>query len=110
MATDHPPPPVSSREEAIERLSGRAAEIRALGVESLSLFGSILSGRLRPESDVDVLVSFAPGEKSYDNFIDLAYLLDDLLGRPVELVTRESLSPHIGPHILAEAEDVPVAS
>ncbi len=63
---------------------------------------------LRPGSDVDMLVEFEPGAKSYDSFIGLAQFLDDLLGRRVELLTRESLSPHIGPSILREAQDVPV--
>jgi predicted nucleotidyltransferase len=55
---------------------------------------------------VDLLVDFQPGRKTYDNFLDLAELLEKILQRPVELITRESLSPYIGPRILQEAEDV----
>jgi hypothetical protein len=55
-------------------------------------------------SDVDILVEFDPQRKSFDNFMDLAFYLDDLLGRKVDLVTTESLSPYIGPHILHEVE------
>jgi uncharacterized protein len=63
-------------------------------------------GRARPDSDADVLVGFAAGEKSFDRFMALAELLEGALGRPAELVTTEALSPILGPRILAEARDV----
>jgi predicted nucleotidyltransferase len=58
------------------------------------------------QSDVDLLVEFQQGEKSYDNFIDLAFLLEELTGRKVELVTPESLNKYLAPHILNEVEYV----
>ena len=98
--------PVSTLEDAVARLRPRAGDLRALGVERLALFGSVSRGRPRPDSDADVLVSFAVGKKTYGRFLELAELLEDVLGRPVELVTVESLSPILGPKILAEAQDV----
>ena len=71
-----------------------------------ALFGSVVRGEARPDSDVDLLVEFVPGQKSFDRFMALSDLLERLLGYSVELVTIESLSPFIGPHILAEAADV----
>jgi hypothetical protein len=56
--------------------------------------------------DVDLLVEFAPGEKSYRRFMDLYDLMEELFEQRVELLTTESLSPYIGPHILAEARDI----
>jgi predicted nucleotidyltransferase len=100
------PTPVLSREDTAERLSGCEHEIRALGVRRLALFGSVLRGEPRADSDVDVLVQFAPGAKSYDRFLTLSELLEARLGRRVELVTIEALSPFIGPRILTEAQDV----
>jgi predicted nucleotidyltransferase len=70
------------------------------------LFGSVVRGEATPDSDVDLLVEFAPGEKTYDRFMALSDLLERLLGHRVELVTVEALSPFIGPHIQAEAADV----
>ena len=99
-------PNALSREEAVRRLQAVEAEIRLLGVRRLALFGSVLRGEARPDSDVDLLVEFAPGEKSFDRFMALADLLESVLERSVELVTTEALSPYIGPHILAEAADV----
>jgi len=98
--------PVLNYEQAVQRLSGRESQVRALGVTRLALFGSVLRGDARPQSDVDLLVQFAPGAKSFDRFLALSELLETQLGRPVELVTLEALSPFIGPRILADAQDV----
>ena len=98
--------PVSSLPEAKRRLGPVEARIRSLGVESLALFGSVLRGSSDESSDIDLLVRFAPGEKNLDRFFELAELLEERLGRQVELVTTEALSPVIGPKIVAEARDV----
>jgi predicted nucleotidyltransferase len=100
------PTPVLSYEQTAERLSGCEQEIRALGVVRLALFGSVLRRAPRADSDIDVLVEFGPGAKSYDRFLKLSEVLEARLGRRVELVTTEALSPFIGPRILAEAQDV----
>jgi predicted nucleotidyltransferase len=60
--------PVSTLEDAVERLRPRADDIRALGVERLALFGSVSMGRPRPDSDADGLVSFAAGRKASSAF------------------------------------------
>jgi len=98
--------PVTTLAEAQARLAECAAEVRALGAVRLALFGSVLRGEAAADSDADVLVEFAPGAKSFDRFMELAELLESQLGRRVELITLEALSPFIGPRILAEAEDV----
>ena len=96
----------TTREEIIRRLKDSEAQIRDLGVRRLALFGSFVRGDGDDESDVDLLVQFHPGQKTFDRFLELSELLESLLGRDVELVTTEALSPFIGPRILAEAEDV----
>ncbi len=75
-------------------------------MQRIGLFGSFQSGEPDEKSDVDLLVEFAPREKSFDNFMAVSFLLEDELERPVELVTREALSPHVGPHILRSVEYV----
>jgi predicted nucleotidyltransferase len=95
-----------SREEVIARLALAEGEILGLGVRRLALFGSFARGEAGAGSDVDVLVEFDPRWKTYDRFLELSDLLERLLQRSVEVVTTEALSPNIGPHILAEAEDV----
>jgi predicted nucleotidyltransferase len=74
-------------------------------VASLGLFGSYVRRENRPDSDLDILVTFdeTPG---LFQFIELENHLGDLLGVKVDLVMREALKPQIGSRILAEV--VPV--
>jgi len=97
---------VLTLDQARMRIARAADEIRALGVVRLALFGSVLRGTAGPESDIDLLVSFSEGSKTFDRFFTLCELLEEVLGRRVDLVTTEALSPYIGPKILAEAQDV----
>ena len=100
------PTAVTNRDEVIERCGRADPKIRALGVRRIALFGSMVRGEADAGSDVDLLVEFEPGGKTFDRFLALSDLLEEVLGRRVDLVTTEALSPYIGPHILAEAEDV----
>ncbi len=75
-------------------------------IRRLSLFGSVLRGDFRPESDVDVLVVFEPGVnvgffKLYDLEKELSQILD---GRKVEISTPKSLSRYFRDQVLVEAE------
>lgn len=97
---------VVTKQEILSRIQGHRDEIRSLGVERLGLFGSFARGEQSAESDVDLLVRFRPDAKSFDHFMKLAFLLEDVLQRRVELVTTEGLSPYIGPRILREVQDV----
>ena len=95
-----------TREQVIGCLIEAEAEVRALGVARLALFGSVLRNEAHADSDVDFLVQFSPGGKSFEHLLALSDLLEARLGRRVELVTTEGLSPFVGPRILAEAQDV----
>src|SRR4030042_3538000 len=85
-------------------------QLLSYGVRSIGLFGSFARGQARPESDVDLLVEFDPDKKTFDNFIDTCFLLEELFGRKVELVTKESLSIYISPYILREVHYVPLSN
>lgn len=95
-----------TRASVEDLLGGVRARILELGVRRLALFGSVRRDAAGPESDVDFLVEFSPGNKTFDHLVGLGDLLEGLLGRRVELVTPESLSPILKPHILADAVDV----
>lgn len=99
-----------TKKQVSERVEHARARIEALGVRRLALFGSVVRGQARPDSDVDLLVQFDPEQKTLDNFMALVFLLEELLKHRIELVTTESLSPYIGPKILREAEDVLLAA
>ena len=83
--------------------------IKSYGVKELGLFGSFVKDdQINESSDVDFLVDFENGKKSYDNFMDLSFFLEEILGRKVELVTAQSLSKYLGPHILRQVEYVSI--
>jgi predicted nucleotidyltransferase len=96
--------PVATKQDVFEQLRPYHRRLRSLGVRRWGLFGSFVRDEARPDSDVDILVEFEPGQKSFDRFMELGFLLEELLERRVELVTTESLSPYLGPHILREVE------
>lgn len=102
--------PVETKQEAVQRLVDARQKLAAWGVTSMGLFGSFVTGQQTSGSDLDILVEFAPDRHSFDNFMELSFFLEELLGRRVELVTPEGLSPHIGPYILREVERVPLAA
>jgi predicted nucleotidyltransferase len=56
------------------------------------------------------MVEFQEGGKNFDNFMQLLFLLEEILMRRVELVTPESLSPYLRPHIIRDIEYVDFSS
>ncbi|MBN1583394.1 MAG: nucleotidyltransferase family protein [Anaerolineae bacterium] len=95
---------VQTKDELFTSLSENREKLWDFGVKRCGLFGSFVRGQQSVQSDIDILVEFEPGKKTFDNFMHLAFFLEDLFGRKVDLVTTESLSPYIGPHILREVE------
>ena len=58
------------------------------------------------ESDVDLLIDFQEGRKTFEGLFVVVDFLEELLGREVELLTRPGLSKYIGPHVLRTTEYV----
>ncbi|MBW1786520.1 MAG: nucleotidyltransferase family protein [Deltaproteobacteria bacterium] len=98
------------REVIIRRIQAARDQLVFLGVRDIGLFGSFVRDEQTTLSDVDILVEFMPEKHTFDNFMELSFFLEELLGRNIELVTPDALSPYIGPHILREVEHVPIAS
>jgi len=87
----------------------RIAEFcRRWKIKELALFGSVLREDYRPDSDLDVLVSFAPGGGvSFDNRVEMQDELAGIFGRQVDLVEREAIrNPFRRHHILTTKEVV----
>ena len=102
--------PVQAKEQILALLQEQHSELRRLGVKRCGLFGSFVREAANEQSDVDILVEFEPDQKTFDNYMQLAFFLEDLFGRRVDLVTTESLSPYIGPHILREVQYATVSA
>ena len=102
------PTPVATKSEVFQILTANKARLRALGIQRVGVFGSFRHDTAGPESDVDLLVEFAPEGKTFLNWMDAYDLVEEVLGRKVDLVTPRSLSQYCAPRILAEAEYVPL--
>ena len=73
---------------------------RRFGVKSIGLFGSWVREQASSASDIDLLVEF--DQPSFDKYMDLKFYLEDLLGKPVDLVLKTALKPRLQRLILDE--------
>jgi predicted nucleotidyltransferase len=74
-------------------------------VLQLALFGSTVRDAARPDSDIDILVYF-DGPATSERYFGVQFFLEDLLGRPIDLVTDKALRPELRPYIELEAVHV----
>ena len=95
--------PAGERERVLALLGAKQAEIaKRFDVRGLYVFGSLARGTAREDSDIDVLVDFV-GPARFDAYMDLKLYLEELLQRPVDLVTRRALKPRLRDPIEREA-------
>ena len=93
-----------TRNEIIEKLREREADLRAQGVAHAALFGSVARGDDRPGSDIDILVDLDPA--IVVTIIDYAGVKDfiaDMFDRPVDVVSSETLKSRLQPKAAADA-------
>ena len=101
---------VRNKEDILLRLRSHREALRNFGLEQIGLFGSFVRDEQKKNSDIDLLVEFNKRKKTFRNFVGLAAYIESLLGRKVEVVTPESLSPYLAPYIKKEAEYVEIAN
>jgi len=89
--------------ELLAELKPRLAEL--YGVSRLAVFGSIARDAAGADSDADVLVAF-DGPATSERYFGVVFYLEDLLGRPVDLVTEKALRAELRPFIEREAMHV----
>ncbi|PWS29114.1 nucleotidyltransferase [Pedobacter yonginense] len=99
-----------TKSEILHNLQDKRQDLLVFGVLEIGLFGSFLTNNANLDSDIDLLVDIKKDRKTFKNFMSLNYFLENLFGRKVDLVTKQSLSPFIGPHILNSVEYVTFSS
>ena len=115
---DHAPPgapPVASYNDHMDRMNRdelldtlrehRETLATRFGVTSLALFGSFARDQATDASDIDILIRF-DGPATSKSYFGVQFYLEDLLGRPVDLVTDKALRPRFRPYVEREAVDV----
>ncbi len=94
-----------NRDEILKKLEEHRETIRGLGVRRLGIFGSYARGEQTEASDMDFLVEFE--RKTFDNYMDLKFLLEDLFGCSVDLVIADAVKPRLRKPIFEETVYAP---
>ncbi len=95
-----------NRDEVLDVLrTHKATLLQRFGVSALTLFGSIARDQATEGSDVDILVHFN-GPLHWERYFGAQFYLEDLLGRPVDLVTDNELRPEVRPYVERESINV----
>ena len=92
-------------EEILRKIEENKDKIKRFGVKRIGLFGSYVRGEERAESDVDIVVEFEKEKATFDNFLDLAEYLEKLLGKKIDLLTKEGVRSIRIEHIRKEIEE-----
>jgi len=92
---------VRHREEVLEKLKEARADLKQkYSVVRIGVFGSFAKDESTAQSDVDILVELA--KPTFDNYMDLKFKLEDMLGRDVDLVLADTVKPRLRPIIAKE--------
>lgn len=94
---------MTTKEYILTAIRFNKPKLERLGVRNVGLFGSYLRNEQSKDSDIDILLDFEPDKENFDNYMDVCDLFEELFhNEKVEIVTRNGLSPYIGPMILSE--------
>ncbi|GAB4286751.1 MAG: nucleotidyltransferase family protein [Candidatus Dojkabacteria bacterium] len=77
--------------------------VEKFGVNEIALFGSYARREESNESDIDILVDFKEGFKTFDNYMDLKFYLEELFNKKVDLVIKSAINSRIKSFIIEEA-------
>ena len=98
---------MTTKEYIISTLKSNRSDLTAKGIREVGLFGSYARNEQTELSDIDILIDFDPEKETFDNYMAVYELLEKLFkDTKVEVVTKNGLSPYIGPKILNEVQYV----
>ena len=86
--------------DIVEEIEENMEKIKKYGVDRIGLFGSYIRNEQEMGSDIDILVEFEKDKKTFDNYMDLKFFLEDLFKCKVDLVIAEAIKPDLKPYIL----------
>jgi predicted nucleotidyltransferase len=101
---------VQNKQQAFERIQSHQSALKQFGAARLGLFGSFVRGEQTEKSDIDFVVEFQEGKKTFRNFINIVYYLEKVMGREVELLTWEGMASFVKREAEKEIEYVPFSN
>ena len=94
---------MTTKDHILATLRSNKTAFNQLGIREVGLFGSYVKGEQSDRSDIDLLIDFDPEKENFDNYMAVIDLIEGLFnGETIEVVTKNGLSPYIGPKILNE--------
>ena len=94
---------MTTKENIIQILKHSKSNLSKLGIRNIGFFGSYLRNEQSDKSDIDLLIDFNPGMKTFDNYMAICDEVEQLFkNEKIEIVTVNGLSKYIGPKILNE--------
>jgi uncharacterized protein len=98
---------MTSKEFILNTIASKKDEISLFGIKAIGLFGSYARDEQSENSDIDILIDFEPDKESFDNYMAVYDIIEKMFrNQRVEVVTKNGLSPYIGPKILNEVKYV----
>lgn len=92
-----------TKESILTKLKSNKSELSKFGIRNVGLFGSYVRNEQSAQSDIDLLIDFEPDKENFDNYMAVCDIFEDLFkNERLEIVTKNGLSPYIGPKILNE--------
>jgi predicted nucleotidyltransferase len=96
---------MTSKEIIFKTLQSNKLELKKHGIRNVGLFGSYIRNEQSSESDIDLLIDFEPEKENFDNYMAVYDLFEKIFkNEKIEVVTKNGLSPYIGPKILKEVQ------
>jgi len=94
---------MTTKENILNKLKAHKLEFSKYGILNVGLFGSYLRNEQTSTSDIDILIVLEPEKENFDNYMAVYDLFENLFkNEKIEVITKNGLSPYIGPRILSE--------
>jgi uncharacterized protein len=98
---------MTTRDYILSTIKSHKSELSKFGVRTIGLFGSYLKNEQSINSDIDILIDFYSEKENFDNYMAVYDLFEELFKtEKIDIVTKNGLSPYIGPKILNEVQYV----
>lgn len=95
---------MSPKAEILTKIRQHSDELKAYEIKKVGLFGSFVRSSQNAKSDIDILVEFNRGGKTFDNYMDFKFFLEKLFHRKVDLVIKDALKAGIKNRVLSEVK------